>query len=222
MGKESTMKNINKEVWRYLDNNLTIKKNLADGLINVRALAKKMIADLHLNCSLGAVISSIRRYHVDLQEKEHLPLVYALLKKAKLQTRTKLVSLLLRKKTLVRDKLAKLYSKLDFEGGDTLRIFEVNKYIKIILDEKNLEEVKKIFTEAEIVDTEKDLGELAIIYNTDITKTPGVFAFLSNELAANGISIIDSMICHSEHIIILKEKDLQRGFNAVFSLTSRQ
>jgi len=214
------MKNINKEVWRYLDNHQAIKSNLANELINVRALAKKINDDLHLDCSLPAIISAIRRYHQDLQEKDHLPQVYALLKKAKLFTRTKLASFLLKKKESVREKLAKLYSKIDFEGGDTLRIFEVNKYIKIIIDEKMLEEVRKIFTETEIVNIEKDLSELTITYNTDITKVPGVFALLTNELAANNISIIDSMICHSEHLIILKDKELQKGFNVVFGLTN--
>lgn len=213
------MKNINKEVWRYLDNHTTIKKNLADELINVRALAKKIIKDLHLSCSLNAVISATRRYHSDLKEREHLTEIYALLKKAKLLTRTKLASILLAKSESVRAKLADFYKNINFEGGDTLRIFEVNRFIKIIVDEKMLDEAKKIFTKMEIVDVEQNLGELTIIYNVDITKTPGVFALLSNELAANNISIIDSMICHSEHLIIIKEKELQKGFQVVFDLT---
>lgn len=215
------MKNINKEVWRYLDNHTTIKKNLADELINVRALAKKIITDLSLNCSLNAVISGIRRYHIDLKEKEYLPEIYKLLTKAKLLTRTKLASILLKKNETVRSKLASLYQKIDFHGGDTLRIFEVNKYIKIIIDEKTLEEAEKIFNKNEIVDMETDLGEITITYNVDITKTPGVFALLSNELAANNISIIDSMICHSEHLVIVKERDVQKAFAVVFSLTSK-
>jgi len=216
------VKNINKEVWRYLDNHITIKKNLADELINVRALAKKIIKDLHLSCSLNSVISAVRRYHTDIKEKEHLTKVYALLQKAKLLTRTKLAAILLKKNESIRNKLANLYQKIDFEGGDTFRIFEVNKYIKIIVDEKTVEDIKKIFTKKEIVDIEKNLGELTIIYNIDITKTPGVFALIANELAANNISIIDSMICHSEHLIIIKEKELQRGFNVAFNLTIKQ
>ena len=173
------MKNVNKEVWRYLDNHLTIKKNLSDELINVRALAKKVIKDLHLSCSLNAAISAIRRYNIDIKENEYLPKVYSLLKKAKLSSRTKLASLLLKKNEIIRNKLAGLYQKIDFQGGDTLRIFEVNKFIKIIFDEKMLKEAKKVFTEKEIVDSEKNLGELIITYNIDITRTPGVFAFLS-------------------------------------------
>lgn len=216
------MKNINKEVWRYLDNHITIKKNLADELINVRALSKKIIHDLHLAASLNAVISAIRRYHLDLKEKEHLPQIYALLKKAKLFTRTKLASVLLKKNETIREKLATLYQKIDFQGGDTLRIFEVNKYIKIIIDERLLPETKEIFNKKEIVETEKGLGELTIAYNVDITKIPGIFALLSNELAANNVSIIDSMICHSEHLIIVKEHDIQKAFAVVFALTTKQ
>ena len=213
------MKNINKEVSRYLDNYLTIRKNLSEDLINIRALSKKIIKDLNLNCSLNAVISAIRRYNIDTKEKDYLPQIYSILKKSRLLTRTKLVSLLLKKNESIRNKLVNLYKKIDFQGGDTLRIFEVNKYIKIILDEKALEEAKEIFNKDEIANIEKSLGELTIIYNEDITKTPGVFALLSNELAANNISIIDSMICHSEHLIILQEKDLQAGFNVIISLT---
>jgi len=216
------VKNINKEVWRYLENHTTIKKNLADELINVRALAKKIIKDLNLGCSLNAAISAIRRFHIDLKENEQLPKIYALLKKAKLLTRTKLASVLLKKNETIRNKLAKLYQKIDFQGGDTLRIFEVNRYIKIIIDEKSLVEAKEIFTKTEIVDIEKNLGELTISYNTDITKTPGIFALLTNELAAGNISIIDSMICYSEHLIIINEKDLQKGFQTVFELTVKQ
>lgn len=212
------MKNINEEVKRYLDNNLTIKKNLYDEIINIRALGKKIITDLHLTCSVNAVISAIRRYHVKIEEKDNLQEKYNLLTKAKLSTKTKLASILLKKNEEVRKKLSKLYSSLDFEGGDLLRIFEVSKFIKIIIDDKSLEQVKKIFTTREIVMKERNIGELSIIYNTDITGSPGVFALLSNELAANNISIVDSMICHSEHIIIVKEKDIQRAFNVLFGL----
>jgi len=216
------MKNINKEVWRYIDNNITIKKNLYDGIVNTRALAKKIIKDLHLSCSLNAVISGIRRYEVKIESQEKLTEKYKLLTKAKLSTKTKLVSVLLRKNENIRKKLSQLYTSIDFHGGDILRIFEVSKYVKIIVDEKTLEYVKKIFSKTEIDSIERNIGELSIIYNVDITKIPGVFALLSNELAANSISIIDSMICHSEHIIIVKEKDIQRAFNVIFSLTHGQ
>ncbi len=215
------MNSINTEVWRYIDNHQAIKRNLAENIINIRALAKKIIADLHLSCSLNAVISAIRRYSHGLPAREHLPAITALLQNAKLFTRTRLASLLLQKNESVRNKLAQLYAQIDFQGGDLLHIFEVNKYIKIIIDEKTQELARRLFTKPEIVTTERNLSELSIVYVDDITRTPGVFAFVANELAANNLSIVDSIICHSEHIIIVPSPELQKGFNVLFNLTNK-
>lgn len=218
---DKAKKNINKEVWRYIDNNVAVKKNLYEGIINSRALAKKMLNDLNLSCSINAVISAIRRYEHKTEEKDHIKDVYRLLQKTRLSSKTKLASVLFKKNETVRKKLRDLLAKIDFEGGDLLRIFEVTKYIKIIVDEKTLEDINSIFNKNEIVSIEKNIGELNITYDADITKTPGVFALLSNELAMNNISIVDSMICHSEHIVIVKEKDIERAFSVVFGLTKR-
>ena len=215
------MKNIQLEVARLIDNNIAVRRLLKEDLVNVRALARKFLDDYKLDCSIEAVISAIRRYDASSREKDYLPMIYKLLKNAKLSTRMKLSSMLLRKNQFVREKLPKLFSMVDFEGGDTLRIFEVSKHIKIIIDEKLLASIKKIFREADIVSIENDLSELDILYDADITKTPGLFATLSNELAANSISIVDSMICYNEHIVIVLDKDTQKTFNVLFALLHR-
>ncbi|MFA6072969.1 MAG: hypothetical protein WC758_02570 [Candidatus Woesearchaeota archaeon] len=213
------MTNINKEVWKIIDGDASIKKNLLDNLINISALARKISQEHDLKNNLDAIISAIRRYENNNEKKATNTKVYSMLKNSKLSTRTKLASMLLKKNSNIRKKLAELYSKIDFEAGDTLRIFEVTKYIKIIVDDKNLLIAKKIFTNEEIVESSNKLSELTIDYNTNVTKTPGVFATLSNELATNNISIIDSMICHSEHIFIVDEKSLEEAFKVVFKLT---
>ncbi|MFH1174910.1 MAG: hypothetical protein V1725_07280 [archaeon] len=213
------MTSINKDVWRIIDNDAAIRKNLVQGLINTSALARKIAKEHHLDRNIDAVISAIRRYEGSKEKKETLHTVYVLLKKAKLSTRTKLVSVLLKKHEDIRKKLATLYAKIDFSAGDTLRIFEVSTYIKLIIDDKNVLLVKSTFAERDIVGITAKLGELCIDYQADITKTPGLFATLSNELAGNDISIVDSMICHNEHIIIVEEKNLERTFNVVFHLT---
>ena len=212
------MTNIQATVFRLIDNNMAVRKMLREELINTRALARKFLKDYDLKCSLDAVISAIRRYESSGTEKDYLPTVYRLLKQARLLSRMKLSSLLLRKSSSTREKLPELFSMVDFEGGDTLRIFEVTKYIKIIIDEKLLPVVKKIFMEKDIVLTETKLSELSILYDADITKIPGLFATLSSELAANNISIVDSMICYNEHIIIVSEKDSKLAFDVIFSL----
>lgn len=210
---------INTLVWRVIDNDAATKRNLLQGVINTSALARKIATENDLAGNIDAVISAIRRYEGSDERKDYLAKVFALLKEAKLSTKTKLASILLKKNAEVRKKLAKLYAEVDFEAGETLRIFEVTRHIKIIVDEKNAKAVKDIFTRSDIVSSTASLGELSIIYSSDITKTPGLFATLSNELASSGVSIVDSMICHSEHLIIVEEKEVERAFTIVFRLT---
>lgn len=213
------MTNIQGKVWQLIDNDAAIKRTLLEGLINTSALARKLAAEHGLTENIDAVISAIRRYEGDAEKKDVLAKVFALLKEAKLSTKTKLAAVLLKKNAEVRKKLARLYAQIDFEAGETLRIFEVTKYIKLIVDEKSLPFIKDLFTKGETVELIKGLGELSIDYTIDITTTPGLFATLSNELAASGVSIVDSMICHREHIIIVNEQDIEETFKIVFRLT---
>jgi len=215
------MKNIQREVNRLIDNNIAVRKLLKEDLINVRALARKFLREYKLNCSSEAVISAIRRYEVSGKDKDYLPIIYKILKKAKLVSRMKLSSILLKKNQSTREKLPELFKIVDLEGGDTIRIFEVTKYIKIIVDEKLLAPIQKVFRQSDIVLVEKNLSELDILYEADITKIPGLYATVSNELGANNISIVDSMICYNEHIIIVAEKDTQQAFNILFGLLQR-
>lgn len=213
------MANINKLVWDYLDNHIELKKTLLENLLNTSALARKIAQELNLKQNLDAIISAIRRYEHKKEKKAQLLKFYQLIKRAKLSTKTKLASLLIKRNDQTEKKLSSLYSKIPLKRDTTLRIFEVTNYIKIILDEELLKEIKALFSPQEIEAIEKNLGELTINYQDDITKIPGVFATLSNELALNDLSLIDSMICHWEHLIIVKEEDLERAFTVVFNLT---
>jgi len=51
----------------------------------------------------------------------------------------------------------------------------------------------------------------------DLEKIPGVFSAISNELAANQISIIDALICANEHIIVVDEKEVLKAFEVLYN-----
>ncbi|MGV8086635.1 MAG: hypothetical protein ACP5N1_03320 [Candidatus Woesearchaeota archaeon] len=214
-------KNINLLVWSIIDSDIVIQKAMFEGLINTSALARKIAKENNLTDNIDAIISAIRRYDMKGIKKKSSDKIHFLLKNATLSTRTKLVSLLLQKKDETRQKITELYSSIDHTGGEIIRIFEVAKYIKIIIDEKNISKAKKLFSHEITVDINTKLSELSIDYNEDITKIPGLFATIANELSINDISIVDSMICHREHILITSENDLQKTFNIVFSLLKK-
>jgi hypothetical protein len=212
-------KNINSEVWRLIDNNAAIKRTLLEGLINTSSLARKLAEENNWQDNIDAVISAIRRYKGSSENKSSMTKIFKMLKTAKISTKTKLAAVLLKKNSEVRRKLSKLYLETDFEAGETFRIFEVTKYIELIVEEKMLKQVKDVMKKDEIEETLSGLGEISIDYGMNITKIPGVFATLSNELAMNNISIVDSMICHREHVIIVNERDIEKTFTTIFKIT---
>lgn len=213
------MTNIIQAVNDYIDSRIEIKKSMFEGLINVSALARKIAKINKLEKNIDAVISAIRRYDVSGEKVRLYHLVYEVLKKAKISTKTKLVSLLIIRNDETEHKLASIHNKIHLNRDTTMRSIELTNYIKIIADSDLINSVKKEFYSKEIIKIEEDLGEINISLTKDASNIPGVYAALSNELAINNISIVYSMNSHWEQIIVVKEKDLQKAFSVIYELT---
>jgi hypothetical protein len=210
--------NIREFVWKIIETDLALKKDLSRGVINVRGLAQ-YIKDSHkVDLSLDAIISAIRRYQVQPAKKVEAGKVYSLLKQAKISTITKISSLSLRKNDDVHLRIGELLPKDDYTRGEILRVIEGARIFRLIFDQKNLEAMRASFGKKNIVEVHKKLGMLEILYPDILLKTPGVFNALSTELAEHDISIVDALICANEHIIVVEEKDVQKAFDVVFTL----
>ncbi len=214
------MTSVQKLVWDYIDRRIEIKKMLFDGLVNVSALARKIASDENLHGKADGIISAIRRYAIAPTKEDSHKKIYSLIKKAKISTQTKLVSFLIRRTRDSEKKTGSIYSRFELRHESFFITFEMANHIKIIIDQVFFDDLKKLFLPSEVIETDKNIGSIMIFYNDNISKIPGVFATLANEMALNGISIIDSMICGNEHIIIVREKALEKAFGVVLSLTS--
>ncbi|MFH2021497.1 MAG: hypothetical protein ABIJ34_08860 [archaeon] len=213
------MTNIQSEVTNFIEQDVSIRRGLSRELLNIRALAKYIQQNLQLSCSLDAVISAIRRYEGREEQKEDIKMRYKLIASSKVSSRTRIASLLFKKHMDVRNNLIGLYKKIDFSKGEILRILEVSEYIKIIIDEANLEKATDACGKKDVVQVEHNLGEISILYADIVKQTPGIFAALSSELALSGISIVDGVICGNEHIFIVNEDDLMKALGALHRIS---
>ena len=82
--------------------------------------------------------------------------------------------------------------------------------------------MNNLFKKENIIDLNKNISMIEMIYPKELEKTPGVFSIVSNELAEHDISIIDALICSNEHIIIVDEKDVLKAFEIVNNLCSEE
>ena len=185
--------NIRESVWKFIDTDISVKKDLSRKLINVRSLAKHIITTQHLHASIDAVISAIRRYDTSIK-KDEIHSINAILKQSKVAVRTKMASLLLKRTDFVKTKLGRPDKLMDFQDHDVIRVLEGSQSLTIVIDQKNLEKVKTSFPKDLVLEENRKVGMIEINYPRILKKTPGVFSVIYNELAENNISIIDALI----------------------------
>ena len=215
-----TMKisNIREFVWKVIDTDISLKKDISRNIINVRALAKYIVDKYKLGASIDSVISAIRRYHASPEKKTNIGEAYSLLKQAKIKTITKMASLSLKKNEDVTKKLGKVLPEINFEVGEVLRVLEGSKLFKIIINQNSFSKMHDLFGKNNIIESNKKIGMIEMVYPNALQKTPGVFSAVSTELGENDISIIDALVCSNEHIIIVDEKDLLKAFEILYNM----
>jgi aspartokinase len=135
-----------------------------------------------------------------------------------LSTKSNLAEISLIKDTEVQRILPKLFNIIHYVQGDVLRVTQANKSIRLLLDEKNLEQVMALFPKDKIITKEKDLAEINIYIHPQMQKTPGILAIIANELAINKINIVEFVTCPPEMLCIIKKEDLVKASSILYQL----
>jgi len=190
---------------------------MSQGLINNTALARYIIAEKKVNGNLDAVSSAIRRYKLDKYD-EIFDTVNKIVSFGELSTRSRLANIAVIKDAEIQEILPKLFSIIQFNRGDVLRIIQADEAIKILVNEKNLEKVKNLLPKKKIIKIDQNLAELNIHLHPDAIKTPGIIAAISNELAMNNINVMEFMSCVPEMLWFVKEKDILKAYNVLYQL----
>lgn len=212
------MSNIVHEVWKILDDNPSIRREMNRGLVNTSALARYIIKEKKVNGSLDAVIGAIRRYELDRHEDIFNTANKLLAQTINISTKSNLAEISLIKDSEVQQILPKLFSIIHYIRGDVLRLTQANESIRLLIDEKNMEKVIALFPKGKIISKEKNLAEINIYIHPKMQTTPGILAVIANELATNRINIVEVMTCPPEMIWVVKKEELVKASDALFQL----
>ena len=212
------MTNIAHEVWKILDNNPSIRREMKRELINTSALAKYIINEKKVDATIDAVISAIRRYKLNKHDDVFDNAYKILGQTVNLSTKSNLAEISLVKDDDVQQLLPKLFNIIKYIRGDVLRVTQANESVRILIDEKNMDNVMKIFPKNKIITKEKDLAEINIYIHPKMQTTPGILAAITNELAINEINILEFMTCPPEMICVVKKDDLLWASNVLYKL----
>lgn len=213
------MTNIVHKVWKILDEDPSIRRVMRQGLINTSALAKYIITEKKVEGTLDAVSSAIRRYKLDRYD-DIFTTASNIVSFGEISTRSKLANVAVIKDTENQMLLPKLFSLINYNRGDVIRIIQADESIKILVNEKNLEEIKKLFPNDKIIKIDKNLAEINMHLHPEAVNTPGIISIISSELAMNDVNVMEVMSCVPEMLWFVKEKDVLKAHNIVYHLCS--
>jgi aspartokinase len=213
------MKNTVGEVWKFLDNSPCIRRDLSRGLINARALAKYILKTQKMDATLDATISAIRRYEFDQQGDIFITARKLIGQTVNLSTRSGLAEISLIKDYDIQRSLPELFEIIDYARGEVLRVIQATESIKLLIDEKNLENITELFPKDKILKIDRNLAEINMHMHPKMITTHGILAVMANELAINGINIMEVMSCLPEMLLFVREEDVLNAYQVLYQLS---
>lgn len=215
------MTNITKEIWRYIDLDPNVRIGLLRGYINRRSLALYLIKQHRIDESINAVLSAIRRYEHKVPIKQGFNQALELIETATMSSKNGIVSISLERGEEVEKRLPELISTIGVAKHHVLRLIHANESLKLIIDKKNLDKVKKIIPENKIRKIEGNLAEVTVHMVEKTWTAPGVASILTTELFTHGVNIYEIMSCIPEIILFFKEDDLMKAYTVLHNLAKK-
>lgn len=210
------MDNLTKSVHDIIDRVPSMREGLNKKIINRRALASFLIKNYMPDKDVNAIISAIRRYPVR-ERTEVFSNAKDIISNSTMSSKNGIVSISLTKEEASEKILPELFSVIEIEKHERLRVIQADESIKLIIDRKNLAKVKERIPENIIKEITDDLAEVIIHLDEIIWSTPGIVSVITTELSLNNINIVELMSCVPEIIIFFKEDDLMRAYNVLFN-----
>ncbi len=207
------MTNINQSVWKILNSDLAIQKDISRKLINSRALAKYIHMKYGLPASLDAVISAIRRFQSQEHFEEEEKAVLRVFDDARVSTKNNVAIVSLK---LSPPAFFKKYCPVH-NSDWYLKVLTGTREAKIVVEQEQLQKVSQLFKE-DILHIEDEVNELGVRVSEKAAVTKGVIARMASELSIANINIVDLFVCMPEFLIYIKQKDTVKAHEILLKL----
>jgi hypothetical protein len=200
-------------VREYIDGHPSIRDALQMDLINLSALARKIVKETDVDSEDAALIAC-RRYMVPPGYRAREAAVKALLRKSKIEIHSKVAIITVRPSFDLFRELGRVTAKY-FEAGRLFRIVQGSHGVTLICDDAVADDMLEIISRRDVIYMTRALVEMVVTSPEEISETPGVIAYLLGALASEGINLNEAMSCHTDTIFLISEADMMKAFAAL-------
>jgi len=195
---------------KYIVEHPSIKDCLKYNVINYSRLARKISKELGIEkkSSDEAILVACRRYSLKLKKEQfYEEKVLKIMRNSELEIKNKIVVVIIDKKLYIENLLA--IEKKIRRTADTFYAIEGNKVFTIILSEKYLPDLKKLF-DKDILKISRNLAMVIIKSPEEMESTPGVIPYMHSLFGVYGVNIVETMSCWTDTIFVVAEDDIAR------------
>ena len=201
-----------------------LEEALGKGIISMGNLAEQLLPsiehELGKKVSQAAIVMALRRFAEEVAEQRKKTRKFNFT--GEILMKTNVCDFTFVKSQSFLSKLKTVYDLVNFERGDTLNIILGNNEASIIINEKYSEKLIKFFSNEKLLNKEKDLVALTIIFTSDdFTHTPGVIFNTVRKIAWENINIYEIISTMTELTFILNKKDSIKAYNVLYELVSK-
>ena len=200
-------------VREYIDTHPSIKDGMRMGIINLSALARKIMEEKGIK-SEEAALMACRRYELDPRSRINEEAILKVLRRSKLEIRTKVVTMTVRPSWHMYGKLEKMMSAMRGREG-AMHVIQGTAGVTLIMDGSVAREVREILGEDEILKEGKDLVELIVNSPDVIEDVPGILSFLASSLSSKGINFLEVISCYKDTMFVIEQKDMMAAFDTL-------
>ena len=154
-----------------------VEEALGRGIISIAGLAEELSAEIEKELGkkvkLAAIVMALRRCSEEIAG--HCNKLKSFDYTGEILMKTNIADFTFIKSPSLLTKLRTIHNLVNFERGDTLNIILGNNEVSIITNEKHIPKLVQFLFGEKIINKEKDLISLTIVFTKDdFTHTPGI------------------------------------------------
>lgn len=216
------MKTVSAIVENYIKTKPFLLSALSQGIINLTSLARNIMTelegDLGKDVKQGAVVMALKRLSDDLDFRVNHKIIKVLKNIGEITVRSSLVDYNFGASDTILNSQAELISEINQHSDIFYTSSRGVNETNIVISESVAHLVDKHFSNEKLIDKTRDLASITIKLPKENISTPGVYYFIFQRLAWEGITINEVISTSYEFTIFVSEEKVDVAFKVIKDL----
>lgn len=216
------MKTISSVVEHYIKTKPFLLSALSQGIINLTSLARTMMPELEQelgkDIKQGAVVMSLKRLSEDLDFRVNHKIVKVLKGIGEITVRSSLTDFTYAVSDTILSRQAELINSINTNPDVFYTSSRGVNETNIVVSSSMNHVVDRLFSDEKKIERNDNLASITVKLPKDNINTPGIYYYIFQRLAWEGITIIEVISTSYEFTILVQEDEVDLAFKVIKDL----